>query len=195
MNSHAVDERQLIQRFQRGDQSAAEAIFRRYHPMVHGLATRMLGSGGDVEDAVQEVFIRAFRGLKTFRGESALKTWLYRVATNVCLTYAERAKRQQVVESLDAPLGEEGSETRGSLLASDDRPPEEALLGQELGSQIQAALDQLSPEFRAVLILRDLEGLSYEEVAATTGANLGTVKSRLARARAQAMKWLKEYLA
>lgn len=193
MNSRA-DERQLIQRYQRGDQGAAEAIFRLYHPMVHGLATRMLGAGGDVEDAVQEVFIRAFRGLKTFRGDAALKTWLYRVATNVCLTYAERAKRQQVVESLDAPLGEEGSETRGSLISSGERLPEEALLGQELGSKIQAALDHLSPEFRAVLILRDVEGLSYEEVAQSTGANLGTVKSRLARARAQAMKWLKEYL-
>lgn len=195
MNSHAVDERQLIQRYQQGDQTAAEAIFRLYHPMVHGLATRMLGAGADVEDAVQEAFIRAFRGLKTFRGESALKTWLYRVATNVCLTYAERAKKQQVVDSLDDPLGDEGSETRGSLIASGDRLPEEALLGQELGSKIEAALEHLSPEFRAVLILRDVEGLSYEEVAASTGANLGTVKSRLARARAQAMKWLKEYLA
>lgn len=195
MNSNAADERQLLQRYQQGDQRAAEAIFRLYHPMVHGLATRMLGPGGEIEDAVQEAFIRAFRGLKTFRGESSLKTWLYRVATNVCLTYAERSKRQQVVERLDDPLGEEGSETRGSLIASSDRLPEEELLGQELDSKIQAALDHLSPEFRAVLVLRDVEGLSYEEVAATTGANLGTVKSRLARARAQAMKWLKEYLA
>jgi len=194
MNSR-VDERQLIQRYQQGDQSAAEAIFRQYHPMVHGLAARMLGPAGDVEDAVQEVFIRAFRGLKTFRGESALKTWLYRVATNVCLTYAERSKRQQMTDSLDDPLGEEGSETKGSVIASGDRLPEDELLGQELGSKIQAALEHLSPEFRAVLVLRDVEGLSYEEVAATTGANLGTVKSRLARARAQAMKWLKEYLA
>lgn len=194
MTPHATDDRALIQRYQQGDQAAAEAIFRRYHPMIHALAVRMLGNGGDVEDAVQEAFIRAFRGLKTFRGESALKTWIYRVATNVCLTYLERMKRVQTLDSLDEPIGEEGSETKGAVIASDERRPEEALLSSELGERIQAALDHLSPEFRAVLVLRDIEGLSYEEVAETTGANLGTVKSRLARARAQAMKWLKEYL-
>lgn len=191
--SDRADERALIQRYQQGDQRAAETIFRRYHPMVHALAARML-KGADVEDATQEAFVRAFRGLKTFRGEAALKTWLYRVATNVCLTYAERAKRHQPIESLDDPIGEEGQETKGSQIASDARSPDEELLGSELEAQIQRALDQLSPEFRAVLVLRDVEGLSYEEVAASTGANLGTVKSRLARARMQVTRWLKGYL-
>jgi RNA polymerase sigma-70 factor (ECF subfamily) len=161
--------------------------------MVHALASRML-VGADVEDATQEAFVRAFRGLKTFRGDASLKTWIYRVATNVCLTYAERAKRTQPLESLDEPLGEEGHETKGSQIASEARAPEEEVLGGELEGQIGAALDQLSPEFRAVLVLRDVEGLSYEEVAEATGANLGTVKSRLARARAQVMRWLKGYL-
>ncbi|MNX90474.1 ECF RNA polymerase sigma factor SigW [compost metagenome] len=194
MNPNAADETALIKAYQQGDKRAAEAIFRRYHPMVHALATRMLGNAAEVDDAVQEAFIRAFRGLKTFRGDSSLKTWIYRVATNVCLTQADKIKRTQPYDSLDDPLGEEGGETRGSQIPSDVRPPDEALLGEELGDKIQAALDKLSPEFRAVLVLRDVEGLSYEEVAATTGANLGTVKSRLARARTQAMRWLKEYL-
>ncbi|HEY9897634.1 MAG TPA: sigma-70 family RNA polymerase sigma factor [Pantanalinema sp.] len=194
MNPNAADETALIKAYQQGDKRAAEAIFRRYHPMVHALATRMLGNAAEVDDAVQEAFIRAFRGLKTFRGDSSLKTWIYRVATNVCLTQADKIKRTQPYDSLDDPLGEEGGETRGSQIPSGERPPDEVLLGEELGDKIQAALAKLSPEFRAVLILRDVEGLSYEEVAATTGANLGTVKSRLARARTQAMRWLKEYL-
>jgi RNA polymerase sigma-70 factor (ECF subfamily) len=194
MNPNAADETALIKAYQQGDKRAAEAIFRRYHPMVHALATRMLGNAAEVDDAVQEAFIRAFRGLKTFRGDSSLKTWLYRVATNVCLTQADKIKRTQPYDSLDDPLGEDGGETRGSQIPSGGRSPDETLLGEELGDKIQAALDRLSPEFRAVLILRDVEGLSYEEVAATTGANLGTVKSRLARARTQAMRWLKEYL-
>lgn len=194
MKSRDADESALIQRFQQGDQAAAEAIFRLYHPMVNSLAVRMLGDSSEVEDAVQEAFIRAFRGLKTFRGESSLKTWIYRVATNVCLTYAERLKRHQSVESLDEPLGEDGAETKGSKIQSRSPSPDEALLGTELEAKIQLALEHLSPEFRAVLVLRDIEGLSYEEVAASTGANLGTVKSRLARARMQAVRWLKEYL-
>ena len=194
MKSRNADESALIHRFQQGDQAAAEAIFRLYHPMVHALAARMLGDHAEVEDAVQEAFIRAFRGLKNFRGESSLKTWLYRVATNVCLTYAERLKRQQPLESLDEPLGEDGAETKGSKIQSSAPLPEETLLGSELEAKIRSALDKLSPEFRTVLILRDIEGLSYEEVAESTGVNLGTVKSRLARARMQAVRWLKEYL-
>lgn len=194
MQHDPASESTLIRRFQQGDQAAAEAIFRLYHPMVHALAARMLGDSTEVEDAVQEAFIRAFRGLKTFRGDASLKTWLYRIATNVCLTHAERAKKQAPLERLDETLGPEGSETRGSQLASGDRLPEDEVLGAELAERIQQALDRLSPEFRAVLVLRDIEGLSYEEVAEATGANLGTVKSRLARARMQAMKALKEYL-
>lgn len=195
MKSRNLDESALIQRFQQGDQFAAEAIFRLYHPLVHALAARMLRDHAEVEDAVQEAFIRAFRGLKTFRGESSLKTWIYRVATNVCLTHAERLKKHQAVESLDEPLGDPDAETKGSKIPSRSPLPEEVLLGTELEAKIQSALDRLSPEFRAVLILRDIEGLSYEEVAASTGVNLGTVKSRLARARMQAIRWLKEYLA
>lgn len=194
MKRDAASESTLIRRYQQGDQAAAEAIFRLYHPMVHALASRMLGTAGDVEDAVQEAFIRAFRGLKTFRGEASLKTWIYRIATNVCLTHAERQKKQRPLESLDEALGEEGGETRGSQLPSGDRLPEDTVLGAELSERIQFALDRLSPEFRTVLVLRDIEGLSYEEVAEATGANLGTVKSRLARARLQAMRALKEYL-
>lgn len=189
-----ADERQLIARFQQGDQSAAEEIFRLYHPAIHNLATRMLGGSPEVEDCVQEIFMRAFRGLKGFRGEASLKTWIYRVGTNTCLNYLDKAKRQAPMDSLDAGAYEEGSTTLAETLESPQRGPEDQVVGLELEEAIQVALDKLAPEFRTALVLRDVEGLSYEEVASATGAALGTVKSRIARARAQAVKWLKDYL-
>lgn len=189
-----ADERQLIERYQQGDQAAAEAIFRLYHPAIHNLAYRMLGGSPDVEDCVQEVFLRAFRGLKGFRGEASLKTWLYRIATNTCLNYLDKAKRQAPTASLDAePPSNEGAPL-GEILASPERGPEERLALRELEDAIQDALEKLTPEFRTALVLRDVEGMSYEEVASATGTALGTVKSRIARARAQAVRWLKPYL-
>lgn len=189
-----ADERQLIERYQQGDQSAAEAIFRLYHPAIHNLVYRMLGGSPDVEDCVQEVFLRAFRGLKGFRGEASLKTWIYRIATNTCLNYLDKAKRRGPMDSLDAEAFEEGYATLGDTLASAERGPEDRVVGAELEEAIQVALDKLAPEFRTALVLRDVEGMSYEEVAEATGAALGTVKSRIARARGQAVRWLKEYL-
>lgn len=189
-----ADERQLIERYQQGDQAAAEAIFRLYHPAIHNLVHRMLGGSADVEDCVQEVFLKAFRGLQGFRGEASLKTWLYRIATNTSLNYLEKAKRQQPVASLDAEPQANGVTPLAETLASPDRGPEERLALRELEEAIQDALGKLAPEFRTALVLRDVEGLSYEEVASATGAALGTVKSRIARARAQAVRWLKPYL-
>lgn len=189
-----ADERQLIERYQQGDQAAAEAIFRLYHPAVYNLVHRMLGGSSEVDDCVQEVFLRAFRGLKGFRGDASLKTWIYRIATNTCLNYLDKERRRGPMDSLDAETFEEGYATLGDTLASEARGPEEAVVGAELEEAIQGALDKLAPEFRTALVLRDVEGLSYEEVASVTGAALGTVKSRIARARAQAVRWLKEYL-
>lgn len=189
-----ADERQLIERYQQGDQAAAEAIFRLYHPAIHNLVYRMLGGSPEVEDCVQEVFLRAFRGLKGFRGDASLKTWLYRIATNTSLNYLDKAKRQLPVDSLDAEAFEEGSATLGDTLASSERSPEERAESAELEDAIEVALSKLPPEFRTALVLRDVEGMSYEEVASATGAALGTVKSRIARARAQAVRWLKDYL-
>lgn len=189
-----ADERQLIERYQQGDQAAAEAIFRLYHPAIHNLAYRMLGGSSEVEDCVQEIFLRAFRGLKGFRGDASLKTWIYRIATNTCLNYLDKAKRRGPMDSLDAEVFDEGDATLGDTLASGERGPEEQVVGVELEEAIQVALDKLAPDFRTALVLRDVEGMSYEEVASVTGAALGTVKSRIARARAQAVRWLKDYL-
>lgn len=184
----------LVRQAARGDRLAAERLFRLYHQPIHNLVYRMLHGGPETEDLVQEAFLKVFRALPGFRGESSFKTWVYRIATNTCLNWIEKVKHHPVPESLDEPVGEEGDHTRGSMTAGNEIPLEERILGLELEERIQEAIARLTPEFRAVLVLRDLQGLSYEEVAGATGCNLGTVKSRLARARGQCAQHLKDYL-
>ena len=189
-----IEEAVLISRARDGDQEAFRQLVERYQGAVYNLAYRMLGEHGDVDDCVQEIFMRAFRGLKEFRGDSSLKTWIYRIATNTCLNYLDRNKRQPSVDSLDEPLGLDSQDTRGDQLASQQRSPEELLAGIELEEAIQETLNHLPPDFRTALVLRDVEGMSYEEVSQLTGVTLGTVKSRIARARSMAMRKLREYL-
>ena len=183
-------ERTLIQRCQNGDMKAAEELFRRYHAPIYALVKRMVRDAPEAEDLVQETFLKAFRGLGGFKGHSAFKTWLYQIATNTCLNHLAKAERKYHHDSLDAPLGGEGDYTLGDRLASSGPTPEDAAHTQEVYSRVQEAIQRLSPEFRSVLVLRDLQDLSYDEVAATLGINLGTVKSRLARARKQVQQWL-----
>ena len=173
---------------------AAETLFRRYHGPIHNLVSRMLRQAPESEDLVQEVFLKAFKGIGTFKGNSAFKTWLYQIATNTCLNHLAKAERKYVHESLDQPLGDEGDLTLGDRLGSRAPGPEESLMSQEVYARVEAALDRLSPDFKAVMVLRDVQDLSYDEVAETLGVNLGTVKSRLARARKQVQQWLGDVL-
>ena len=187
-------EKTLIARCQEGDMKAAEALFHRYHAPIHALVARMVGQGPEAEDLVQEVFLKAFRGIGGFRGASSFKTWLYQIATNTCLNHLAKAERRYHHDSLDQPVGEEGEATLGDRLASTAIQPEEAALASDVYRRVEEAVNRLSPEFRSVLVLRDLQDLSYEEVADTLGINLGTVKSRLARARKQVQQWLSDLL-
>ena len=171
---------------------ALEALFRRYHGPVHQLVHRMVHGAPEAEDLVQDAFLRAFRGLAGFRRHSTFKTWLYQIATNTCLNHLARAERRFQHDSLEATLGEDGDLTLGDKLAAHGQTPEEAATAAEVYRQVERALARLSPEFRAVLVLRDVQDLSYEEIAETLGVNLGTVKSRLARARRQVQQWLAE---
>lgn len=183
-------EAQLIQRAQAGDMKAAEALFRRYHGPIHQLVYRMLRGAPEVEDLVQEVFLKAFRAIAGFKGNSSFKTWIYQIATNTCLNHLAKAERRYQHDSLDAATSEESDMTLGDKLASSTATPEEAAQASEVYKRVEEAVDKLSPEFRSVLVLRDIQDLSYEEVADTLGINLGTVKSRLARARKQVQRWL-----
>lgn len=188
------DEKTLISRAQRGDMKAAEALFRRYHAPIHALVARMVNNGPEAEDLVQDTFLKAFKGIGGFKGNSAFKTWLYQIATNTCLNYLAKAERKYRHDSLSTPVGEEGEMTLGDRLASEAALPEEAAVTSEVYKRVEDAVNRLSPEFRSVLVLRDLQDLSYEEVSETLGINLGTVKSRLARARKQVQQWLADLI-
>ncbi|MDB5101761.1 MAG: polymerase, sigma-24 subunit, RpoE [Cyanobacteria bacterium RYN_339] len=182
----------LIQRCQAGDMKAAEEIFHRYHGPVHNLVARMVRNGPETEDLVQDVFLKAFKGMTGFKGASSFRTWIYQIATNTCLNHLAKAERRYAHDSLEAPLGTDYDQTLGDRLPDPGPVPEEAAVTAEIYRRIGEAVDRLPADFRAVLVLRDFQDLSYEEVARALDLNLGTVKSRLARARRQVQKWVED---
>jgi RNA polymerase sigma-70 factor, ECF subfamily len=175
----------LVARARAGDELAFEALVGQHESAVYQVAWRMLGNREDALDAVQETFVRVFRGLASFRGEAALRTWVYGIALNVCrnkLASSEmRARTRRESLQIQDPGG--GEEVDRPL--PDPEPgPEVRAYGSELRRALETALGQLSSEHREIIVLRDIQGLEYEELASALGCALGTVKSRLARARA-----------
>jgi RNA polymerase sigma-70 factor (ECF subfamily) len=158
-----------------------EQLVRDYEKPVYNMALRMSGDPHDAQDLTQEVFLRLYRGLPGFRGEARLSTWIYRVTSNVCIDHArKRAKRREV--PLIVPFGDEGDEREWDI--PDERySPEHELDKTLLRESLLAALDRLSPEHKAIVLLRELAGMSYEEIGETLSLGAGTVKSRLNRAR------------
>ena len=178
-----ADEGQLIQSSRKGDLDAFNTLVQVYQRQVYNLCLRMLGSAV-AEDAAQEAFINAYRRLSSFRGGN-FRAWLLRIASNICCDELRR-HRSRPAASLDAAL-EAGSPAD---VPSDLAGPEEEALRGELGRHLQQGLATLPAERRLVIILRDVHGLSYEELTETMGCSLGTVKSRIARGRAR----MREYL-
>jgi RNA polymerase sigma-70 factor (ECF subfamily) len=166
----AADERYLIRAARRGDLEAFGELMRRHETAMYRVALRMLGSPPDAEDATQEAMVRAWRTLRRFRGDAALTTWLYRITTNCCLTLIERRRPTAELDDDRAP-------------AARHADPAARLEQREVMTQLTHAIGQLSPEQRAVVVLRELEGLSYEEVSDVLGISLASVKGRLHRAR------------
>jgi RNA polymerase sigma-70 factor (ECF subfamily) len=173
----------LIKDFQGGDRAAFEKLVLRHKDKLFNLCYSFLGDYEEANDSSQEAFIKAYQGLKKFRFESSFSTWLYRIAVNTCTNkFKSLANRQKkMTSSLDNPGG---IDEKRSLEIRDDAPtPLMELEEKERQALIRRAIDRLPPEHKAVITLRDIEGLSYEEIAEITGSNLGTVKSRLSRAR------------
>jgi len=175
---------------QQGDIAAFNTLVTAYQRQVYNVCYRTLGSPEDAADATQDAFLSAFRGLKTFRGPAAgLRGWLLRVAINACYDQLRRRQRRPT-ESLDALSGPDADQDSPSgsaaeRLADPGPGPEQQTLGAESARAIQQALDQLSTEHRLTVVLCDVQGLSYDEAAHIMQVELGTVKSRLSRARAQ----------
>ena len=171
----------LIRGARTGDRGAFERLVLLYEKKVYNLAFRMMGNHEDASDVAQEAFLRAFSRLREFRGDSSFSTWLYRIVANVCLDELRRKKRQRVSYLSEPASTEDGDMAR--QIASTDPGPEEFLERQEIKEAIQRAIESLPDDHRLIVILRDMNGLSYEEISAVLGCSLGTVKSRLNRAR------------
>src|ERR1041384_3187937 len=185
------DEKELIKAAQRGDLDAFNTLILRYQNLLYGIALRMLNDEDTASDAVQEALISAFSKFNTFRGGS-LRSWLARVTVNACYDEMRRKRRQREV-----PLEQfnmEGEEVEDlSWMIDPAARPEERYESYEMESAIQDSLNHLTPAYREALVLVDIEGLSYEEASVAAQVPVGTVKSRLARARLQIRSSLQGY--
>jgi RNA polymerase sigma-70 factor (ECF subfamily) len=184
----ADEERRLVAAAQRGDVESFNALVRLYEGRVYNLCFRMLGDADSAADAAQDAFLSAFRNLRSFRGGS-FRSWMLRIATNACYDVLRARKRRPAV-SLDAEVDDEADSSPLQIADSAETPTDFALR-RELAHAIQRGLAELPDEQRVILILSDIEGLAYEEIAEVTNTNLGTVKSRLSRGRARLRDILK----
>ncbi|NLP37898.1 MAG: sigma-70 family RNA polymerase sigma factor [Firmicutes bacterium] len=177
-------EKLLVSRCQKGDLHAYDLLMQKYEKKVYTLCYRMTGNKEDAADLAQESFLKAFRALPSFQGQSSFSTWLFRIVTNTCLDERRKRQRKPHIYSLDNPLSTADGEIQ--LEFADEGPgPLQITLEQELQKEIQELLHRLPPKQRAIIIMRDLQGFSYEEMAEALEISLGTVKSRLSRARSR----------
>jgi RNA polymerase sigma factor (sigma-70 family) len=175
------EEQRLVEAGQRGDVEAFNQLVRSYEVRVYNLCYRMLGDSDAAADVAQDTFISAYRNLHRFRG-GVFRAWLFRIATNACYD-ALRARKRRPTVSLSASGPDDDGPTFD--LPDGAESPDDFALRRELAAAIQRGIAQLPEDQRIVVILSDIQGLAYEEIAEVTGANLGTVKSRLSRARAR----------
>lgn len=174
----------LVERVQRGDQAAFEMLVVKYQRRVERLIGRMVRDVDLVQDIAQETFIRAYRAMPQFRGESAFYTWLYRIAVNTAKRMLLELKRDPLVLHSSLHSGEEDDETYSTeSTLSDGETPEAVLASKQIAATVNAAIDALSEDLRQAVVLREIEGLSYEEIADVMNCPIGTVRSRIFRAR------------
>jgi len=178
-------DRVLVDRFKNGDESAFNEMVARHRDRIYGMVHQLLRNHQDAEEVTQDAFIRAHRGLANFRGDAAFSTWLYQIATNLARNrywYWWRRKRDRSV-SLDAPVGEDNDLTLADVIPAEVDSPDEVTVNEEFVNRISKGMDKLSGSHREILVLRNVKNLSYEEIGAILGISVGTVKSRIARAR------------
>ena len=173
--------KELVEKAGRGDLRAFEELLVYYQDRVFSHCLRLTANSDDAQDLAQEVFIRAYRSIKSFRGEADFGTWLHRITVNSWIN-SQRKNKKLVFFSLDEPVNTPDGEVLREMAASEDSPLE-AMERQELSAAVRTALDRLAPEYRTVLVLREMEGYSYEEIAQILDCSPGTVKSRISRGR------------
>jgi RNA polymerase sigma-70 factor (ECF subfamily) len=178
-------DQELVNRFKGGDQSAFDEMVARYWDRIYGMVNQLLRNSEDAEEVTQDAFIRAHRGLVNFRGDSAFSTWLYQIATNLARNrywYWWRRKRDKSV-SFDAPVSADNATTLADLIPAELETPDDITVTQEFIDRIAQGMEKLNAKHREILTLRNIKNLSYEEIAAILQISVGTVKSRIARAR------------
>ena len=173
-------DQELVERVQQGEKGAFDILVRRYEHKLVNVIGRYIRDPSEVYDVAQEAFIKAYRALPNFRGDSAFYTWLYRIAINTAKNHLVASSRRPPGDDVDAQEAEQfGAESGLKEYAT----PERMALSSELATTIQAAIDELPEELRTAIVLRELDGLSYEEIAVAMECPIGTVRSRIFRAR------------
>ena len=180
MSEREIDQA-LVERVQKGDKAAFELLVAKYHRKIIRLVSRLVRDAAEVEDVTQEAFIKAYRALPQFRGESAFYTWLYRIAVNT-------AKNHLATQGRRAPTSTEANAEEAETFAEADQlrdinTPESMLMSKQIAQTVNLAMEALPDELRTAITLREIEGLSYEEIAEAMGCPIGTVRSRIFRAR------------
>lgn len=183
-------DQQLVQRAQRGEKLAFELLVSKYQRKLARLVARLVRDPSEVEDVTQEAFIKAYRALPNFRGDAAFYTWLYRIGVNTAKNYLMNQGRR-VSASVDV---EDAEHYEGNDLVADVNTPEAELLSREIAETVNASMEALPEELRTAIRLREIEGLSYEDIASLMGCPIGTVRSRIFRAREAIAQQLKPLL-
>jgi RNA polymerase sigma-70 factor (ECF subfamily) len=191
MSDREIDQ-QLVERAQRGDKHAFELLVTKYQRKLVRLLSRFIRDTSEVEDVAQEAFIKAYRALPNFRGDSAFYTWLYRIGINTAKNYlVAMGRRAPTSTGMDA---EEAEDLGESELLQDVNTPENQMMSRQVAETVNQTLEKLPEELRTAITLREMEGLSYEEIASIMNCPIGTVRSRIFRAREAIAEQLKPML-
>jgi len=185
-------DQQLVVRVQKGDKTAFDLLVLKYQHRIAKLVSRYVADRAEVDDVTQEAFIKAYRAIKGFRGDSAFYTWLYRIAINTAKNYLVAQNRRP--RGVDMETEEAEASGMGAIVLRDAATPERHLLTDEIGRTVQRSLAALPEDLRTAITLREIEGLSYEEIAEVMDCPIGTVRSRIFRAREAIDKELRPLL-
>jgi RNA polymerase sigma-70 factor (ECF subfamily) len=191
------EEALFVARLRANEGDAYDELVREFHGGIFQVAARMLNDPGEAADVTQDIFVKVFRNISRFRGQSSLKTWIYRIALSEVLNrlrWSKRRFRHRTFSIDEDPVDTESGNGTGFQLPDNGPTPEAALARAEQNEAIRQGLARLSRRYRSIIVLRDIQGFSYDEIAEILGISIGTVKSRLARGRKELKKQLMQHL-